>query len=378
MSDATPPLPAESPAAPASLDAPNPAAAVEAPVTKATNRRKILPKLVLLAMLLGMGYAAVYYWTVYRFFEKTDNAYVKADVTWVMPRVSGEVTRLDVVANQTVRAGQTLMQLDDRDLQARSRQARAVVHIKEAALDVQSGNEAAHQAAIAQARASLKAAQAEAARLRKDYDRYSALLKDGVTTRQRVEAVQAQYLAAQAQVSQAESAIAAAQAQYQAQVAARGQLQADIESAQANVELINVDAGSSAVVAPVGGTVGSLGVRLGSRVTPQTRLLAIVPLDTAYVEANFKETQIAKMRVGQPVEIRLDAYPDQVFHGRITSFAPASGAEFSLLPPDNATGNFNKVVQRLPVRISIDDMKNRQTLRPGLSATVKVDLRGGA
>lgn len=364
MSDATPVQPIEAPAS--------------APVTPVANKRKILPRLVLLAMVLALIAGAIYYWTVYRFFESTDNAYVKAEVTWVMPRVQGEVTRLDVKANQNVRAGQVLMQLDDRDLQARTRQAGAVVQLKQAALAVQDQTERASQAAIDEAQAGLVAAQAEASRLNKDLARYQSLLRDGVSTRQRVEAIQAQAVAAQAQVSRAQSAIAAAQAQYQAQVAARGQLQADLSSAQANADLIGVDAGASAVVAPVSGTVGSLGVRLGSRVTPQTRLLAIVPMDTAYVEANFKETQIAKMRVGQPVEIHLDAYPDQIFHGRIASFSPASGAEFSLLPPDNATGNFNKVVQRLPVRISIDDMNNRQTLRPGLSATVKVDLRGGA
>jgi membrane fusion protein (multidrug efflux system) len=366
MSDANAPLPEASV---------TPAASTE---PAAPSSRKLLPRLVLLAMLVALVAGAAYYWTVYRFFESTDNAYVKAEVTWVMPRVSGEVTRLDVQANQTIKAGQVLMQLDDRDLQARSRQAEAVVQIKQAALGVQNQTELATQAAIAEAQASLAGARAEADRLAKELARYQSLLRDGVTTRQRVEAVQAQYLTAQAQVNRAQSGIAAAQAQYQAQVAARGQLQADLDSARANVDLIQVDAGSSAVVAPVSGTVGSLGVRLGSRVTPQTRLLAIVPMDTAYIEANFKETQIAKMRVGQQVEIHLDAYPDQVFHGRISSFSPASGAEFSLLPPDNATGNFNKVVQRLPVRISIDDLKNRQSLRPGLSATVRVDLRSGA
>jgi membrane fusion protein (multidrug efflux system) len=139
--------------------------------------------------------------------------------------------------------------------------------------------------------------------------------------------------------------------------------------------VVGVDTSSAEVIAPISGTVGSFAVRLGSRVNSQTRMMAIVPLDDAYIEANFKETQIGKMKVGQKVKLTFDAYQGQVFHGHIQSFSPASGATFSMMPPDNATGNFNKVVQRIPVRIVIDDMPDRQKLRPGLSATAEVDLR---
>jgi membrane fusion protein (multidrug efflux system) len=347
------------------------------PVAPTAAQRRLLPRLVLLLMLVALGVGVAYYWLVFQYIESTDNAYVKANVTWVMPRVAGEVTALHVEENQHVTVGQSLLHLDDRDTQARVAQAQAMVQLKQATLAVQHQNEQSQQAAIREAQARLTAAQAESDRLSKEHQRYQSLLADGVTTRQRVETVVSQYLSAQAAVAQAQAAIAAAQAQYQAVLAARQQLHADLDSATANVALVNVDATSADVVAPVAGTVGSLAVRLGSRVTPQTRILAIVPLQSAYIEANFKETQIAKMRVGQQVEVHVDAYPDQVFQGHIASFSPASGAEFSLMPPDNATGNFNKVVQRLPVRIEIDNLNQRESLRAGLSASVRVDLRSG-
>ena len=370
------------------------------------NRRKLLPWLVLLA-LLGAGiYFGLHYWTVGRYQENTNNAYIKTDVVWVTPRIGGEVTRLFVKANQPVRAGEPLLQLDDRDAQARLAQAQAGVSAREAALGVQQANRQAQQAQVEQARSRIsavkadirqaesrvRAAQAEVTRTSQEQARYQRLLAEGVTTRQRAEAVQAQATAAQANLDQARAAVLTAQAGYdqalagisaaQAQVgavdASREQMLADIEAARSQVTALSVDTESSQVVAPTSGIIGSMAVRLGARVGPQTRLMAIVPEKQAYIEANFKETQIGRMTVGQPVTIKLDAFPDRTFNGRITSFAPASGAEFSLMPPDNATGNFNKVVQRVPVRISLDNVDDAtyQRLRPGLSAEVTVNVRG--
>ena len=339
------------------------------------NKRKRLPKIILVAFSIIVIIGIIYYFMVYRYFESTENAYLKADVTWVSPRVSGEITQLNVKSNQQVKAGQVLMQLDDRDTKARYAQATAMTELKQAALGVQRQNIVGQQAMIAEADAGLDAANAEMNRLKKDYDRYQQLLREGVTTRQRLETVQSQYLSAVAQVKRAQAGVSAAKAQLAGIEASREQLNADVNSAKANVNIIGVDADSAQVIAPISGTVGNLGVRLGSRVNSQTHLLAIVPLDKTFVEANFKETQITKMRVGQKVTIELDAYPDYEFTGRIDSFSPASGAEFSLLPPENATGNFNKVVQRVPVKILIDHKQGQPILRPGLSATVKVDLR---
>lgn len=345
------------------------------PEATAVGKKKSLPKLILAIFLILAVIAVIYYFLVYRFYESTDNAYLKADVTWVSPRVAGEITRLDVKNNQAVKAGQVLMQLDDRDTQARYQQASAITQLKEAALDVQRQNIAGQQAMIAEAQAGLEAANAEMSRLKKDYNRYQQLLSESVTTHQRLETVQSQYLSAVAQVKRAQASVAAAQAQLAGIQAGREQLVADVNSAKANVNLIGVDASSAQVVAPVDGTIGDLAVRLGSRVSPQTRLLAIVPLEKTFVEANFKETQITQMHVGQQVTVELDAYPDHEFTGHIDSFSPASGAEFSLMPPENATGNFNKVVQRIPVKVVLNRKAGDPVLRPGLSATVKVDLR---
>lgn len=341
----------------------------------AVNKRKRLPKIILAIFLILAVLGIIYYFMVYRFYESTDNAYLKADVTWVSPRVSGEITQLDVKNNQQVKAGQVLLKLDDRDTQARYQQANAITALKQAALGVQRQNIAGQQAMVSEAQAGLEAANAERTRLKKDYDRYQQLLREGVTTRQRLETVQSQYLSAVAQVKRAQASVAAAQAQLGGVEASREQLVADVNSAKANVNLIGVDASSAQVVAPVSGTIGDLAVRLGSRVNPQTRLLAIVPLEKTFVEANFKETQITNMHVGQKVTVALDAYPDHEFTGHIDSFSPASGAEFSLMPPENATGNFNKVVQRVPVKILLDHKAGEPVLRPGLSAVVKVDLR---
>ena len=369
---------------------------LQAQDASAMNKRKRLPKIILAIFLVLAVLGIIYYFLVYRFYESTDNAYLKADVTWVSPRVAGEITQLNIKNNQEVKAGQVLMKLDDRDTQARYEQAQAITQLKEAALSVQQQNAASQDAVILEAQAGLdqayaglkqaqagvNQAQAEVARTQKDAARYNALLREGVTTNQRVESVQAQYQsaqaqyqAAQAQVKRAEAGIAGAKAQFGSIQASREQLVADVNSAKANVNLIGVDASSAQVVAPVSGTIGDLAVRLGSRVNPQTRLLAIVPLEKTFVEANFKETQITDMHVGQKVTVELDAYPDHEFTGHIDSFSPASGAEFSLMPPENATGNFNKVVQRVPVKILLDRKSGDPVLRPGLSATVKVDLR---
>lgn len=344
-------------------------------LSEAPARRRVLPKVIMAIVLLLAIAGAVYYVLVARFFESTEDAYAKADVTWVSPRVAGEITRLAIKNNQQVKAGEVLLNLDDRDTRARYEQAEAMTRLKEASLNVQKQNALGQQAMINQAQAGLDAANAEMVRLQKDYQRYQQLLSEGVTTRQRVETVQSQYLSAVAQVKSAQANVDAAKAQLASVQASREQMLADVNSAQANTRLIGVDASSASVVAPVSGTIGSLAVRLGSRVNPQTRLLAIVPLEKTFVEANFKETQITHMHTGQRVHVTFDAYPDVDFTGYIDSFSPASGAEFSLMPPENATGNFNKVVQRVPVKILLERKADDPVIRPGLSAEVKVDLR---
>ncbi|HGY4638644.1 TPA: HlyD family secretion protein [Acinetobacter baumannii] len=326
-------------------------------------------------LLLFLVAGILYYFFVYRFYQSTDNAYVQADVTWVMPKISGEVMELLINDNQVVKKGETLAVLDHRDYQARYDQARSVVSLKEAALGVQQQNEKSAKSSITEANSGVVAAQADLSRLKKEYERYQDLLKDGVITRQNFEGVQSQYLTAQAQLSKAQAAVNAAEAQLGSLQASRAQLLADIQSANANLNLYQVDLASSKVVSPVSGKIGSLAIQKGSRVSPQTRLMAIIPENSLYVQANFKETQIEKMHIGQKVKLKLDAYPSLNFTGKIESFSPASGATFSLMPPDNATGNFNKVVQRIPVRIAIDSSPHIDLIKPGMSVSATVDLR---
>ncbi|MDS7936097.1 HlyD family secretion protein [Acinetobacter sp. V91_7] len=326
-------------------------------------------------LLLFLVAGIIYYFFVYRFYQSTDNAYVQADVTWVMPKISGEVMELLINDNQFVKKGETLAVLDHRDYQARYDQASSVVSLKEAALGVQQQNEKSAKSSITEANSGVVAAQADLSRLRKDFERYQDLLKDGVITRQNFEGVQSQYLTAQAQLSKAQAAVNAAEAQLGSLQASRAQLLADIQSANANLNLYQIDLASSKVVSPVAGKIGSLAIQKGSRVSPQTRLMAIIPENSLYVQANFKETQIEKMHIGQKVKLKLDAYPNLTYSGTIESFSPASGATFSLMPPDNATGNFNKVVQRIPVRIAIDSSPHIDLIKPGMSVSATVDLR---
>ncbi|HAV3494630.1 TPA: HlyD family secretion protein, partial [Acinetobacter baumannii] len=326
-------------------------------------------------LLLFLVAGILYYFFVYRFYQSTDNAYVQADVTWVMPKISGEVMELLINDNQFVKKGETLAVLDHRDYQARYDQARSVVSLKEAALGVQQQNEKSARSSIIEANSGVVAAQADLVRLKKEFERYQDLLKDGVITRQNFEGIQSQFLTAQAQLSKAQAAVNAAEAQLGSLQASRAQLLADIQSANANLNLYQVDLASSKVVSPVSGKIGSLAIQKGSRVSPQTRLMAIIPENSLYVQANFKETQIEKMHIGQKVKLKLDAYPSLNFTGKIESFSPASGATFSLMPPDNATDNFNKVVQRIPVRIAIDSSPHIDLIKPGMSVSATVDLR---
>jgi membrane fusion protein (multidrug efflux system) len=327
--------------------------------------------LLMLCLILGL----IYYFLVFRFYQSTDNAYVQADVTWVIPKTSGEVIDLIVSDNKIVKQGEVLAVLDHRDYQARYDQARSVVSLKQAALGVQQQNEKSANATIEEANSGVIAAQAELSRLKKDFMRYQDLLQDGVITRQNFDNIQSQYLSAQAQLTKAQATVNSAKAQLGSLQASKAQLLADIQNADATLNLYQIDLAASKIVSPVSGKVGSLAIQKGSRVSPQTRLMAIIPENSIYVQANFKETQIEKMHIGQMVKLKVDAYPSLTYMGKIESFSPASGATFSLMPPDNATGNFNKVVQRIPVRISIDSTPHIELIKPGMSVSATVDLR---
>lgn len=346
----------------------------------ASTPRRLLRLAILLVVLIAAAVFAWRWWTVGRFFISTDNAYLRADISVLTPRVGGEIVTLKVRDNQTVAAGDLLLEIDRRDYAARVDSARAAVAEAQAALAGNGQQRGQQDAAIAEARAQVAAARASEVQTRGELDRARSLLKDGVATRQRLDNAEAAHLNAVAAVARAAAGVQAAErAMTTLSDSSRARLEAALSASEAQLKLAEIDLASTSIVAPVAGTVGDLSARLGERVQPGQRLLSLVPLDQLYVEANFKETQLNQMRIGQPVEVEIDAFPDAVLHGHVDSFSPASGAEWALLPAQNATGNFTKIVQRVPVRIALDDRTALAgRLRPGLSVEASVDTRAEA
>jgi len=343
-----------------------------------------LRRLFRIAVLLAvLGAAAVFgwrWWQVGRFIESTDNAYVRADITVLSPRVGGEIVLLQVRDNQKVAAGDLLLEIDRRDYAARVDSARAAVAEARAALAGNGQQRSQQDAAISEVRAQLVAARASERQAAQELNRAQILLRDGVATRQRLDNAEAAYKNAVAGVARTSAAVQAAErALTTLGDSSRARLEAALAAAEAQLSLAEIDLAATTLRAPVAGTVGDLSARLGERVQPGQRLMSLVPLDQLYIEANFKETQLRDMRIGQPVELGFDAFPGQLLHGKVDSFSPASGAEWALLPAQNATGNFTKIVQRVPVRIALEPghaLADR--LRPGLSVEASVDTRGAA
>lgn len=377
---------------------------------------------------IGVGAAAVIaasvwgldWWTRGRFIVSTDNAYVRADITLVSSRIEGQVLQVHVGDNQPVAAGAPLVDIDPADSEAtmakaeadlaraRADVARALADAARARADAESRGAqvlgareqvALQQRLVEQARAGVQSAEAGRAVAAADAGRFSELAKRGYLSPARLDQVEAQDIAARAGVNQAQAALGAAREQVGVLAAGARKAEADLAAAQASATAAAATAGSAqaqvaaaealarsagivraraAIVAPVSGVIANRTVRQGQLVRPGTQLLAIVPLDRAYVVANFKETQIARLRPGQPVVLKLDAAPDADLTGRIESIAPASGSSFSLLPTDTATGNFTKITQRIPVRIAIsEESRAAGLLRPGLSVVVEADTRSG-
>lgn len=353
------------------------------------TRRSLIVAGILLALLAAVAWGW-HWWRVGRFIEATDDAYVRADVVTVSPRVSGYVTQVMVDDNQTVHRGDVLATLDDRDYRAKVQAAEAALQEAQAALQ-ESGAAAQTLAAqlgqqastIAQAQADVDAARAESTRRDADASRYHALLADEAASGQHWEAAHADALKARAALAHA---IAAAQAQReQSGVLRKRMAQNDAATAaaharqaaaEARLALARLDLEHTRIVATQDGMVGQRSVRAGQYVEAGTPLLAVVPMHALYVVANFKETQLAAMRAGEPVELDVDTFAGQALHGRVSGIAPGSGAEFALLPPDNATGNFTKIVQRVPVKIALDAMPRDVVLRPGMSVIARVDTKG--
>jgi membrane fusion protein (multidrug efflux system) len=338
-------------------------------------RNTALIVLLLVALTLG-GVTGWYWWTAWRFQQSTDDAYVQSDITVISPKVEGYIKEVRVEDNQQVAAGQVLIVVDDRDFAAKVAQAQAAVATAEAIVATYGSRLGSQQAMIEQAAATVQSAEADLNRAQLDYKRYTALVTSDFASRQRFETADADSRKAEAALGKARAALTAEQSQLAVLRSQKREEEARLAQSRAGLQLARNDLDNTVIRAPVAGIAGNRAGRVGQYVKPGTQLLSLVPLPYVYVTANFKETQLTHMRPGQSAEISVDAYPDQPLTGRIDSFAPASGAQFSLLPPDNATGNFTKIVQRVPVRIALPaEGPLARLLRPGLSVTVTVDTR---
>jgi membrane fusion protein (multidrug efflux system) len=341
--------------------------------------RKVL-FIILPVVVLALGASGGWYWwNVLRFLQSTDDAYVQSDVSLISPKVEGYIKKVRVADNQEVAEGAVLFVIDDRDFKAKVAQAEAAVATEEAILATYESRLKLQQSMIEQAAATVNSAEADLARDQQDYKRYSALLSTDFASRQRFEQAEADARKGEAAVAKSRAGFAAEQNQLAVLRSQQREEQAKLQQARANLQLAQNDLDNTVIRAPISGVAGNRAGQVGQYVKAGTQLLSLVPLPRVYVTANFKETQLTHMRPGQLAEVAVDAYPDLTLEGRVESFAPASGAQFSLLPPDNATGNFTKIVQRVPVRIALPaDSRLAGLLRPGLSVTVTIDTRGVA
>jgi membrane fusion protein (multidrug efflux system) len=320
----------------------------------------------------GFGYG---YLTTGRYLESTDDAYVKADSTIISPKVSGYIADVLVGDNQPVNAGEVLAHIDDRDFRTALAQAHADVAGAEAAVRNLDAQVALQQPVIAQQTADVAAAEANLKFAQEEQARYDGLMKTGSGTIQRAQQTDAALREKTAQLQHGQSALLAAERKVDVLTTDRAKAVAQLDRARAVEAQAALNLSYTQITAPVDGTVGARSLRVGQFVQAGTQLMAVVPLDAVYVVANFKETQLTHVRNGQPVEIRIDSFHGTRLKGHIDSLSPASGLEFALLPPDNATGNFTKIVQRVPVKIVLDDHRLTGLLRPGMSAEPTVDTK---
>jgi membrane fusion protein (multidrug efflux system) len=331
---------------------------------------------VLIVALLGAIAWFAHWWTVGRFIESTDDAYLQADSVTVAPKVSGYVTKVYVRDNQAVSAGAPLVRLDTRQYEASLAQAQATVDARAADLARALADSKQQQAGVAQALAQEQVARVAAQHAQDDVSRYAPLVRTGAETSERLASLVSTRDQARATLAANAAAVRSAQTQVEATTAQIAQAKAQLEAARASLRQAQLDMNDTTLDSPIAGRIGDRSVRVGQYVQPGTRLLTVVPVQSVYLQANFKETQIGHMRPGQPATLHVDALRGLDLHGVVDSFAPGTGSEFALLPPENATGNFTKIVQRVPVRIRVDAGPNtRALLLPGLSVTVDIDTR---
>jgi len=342
------------------------------------SRKAVKRAAVALALILGITAAADFgygYATVGRYLETTDDAYVKADSTIISPKVSGYIDQVQVGDNEKVTAGQLLARIDDRDFKAALDQAHADVDASEAAVRNLDAQISLQAPIIEQGTADVAAAEANLQFAQEEQARYDGLMKTGSGTIQRAQQTDAALREKAAQLQHGKSGLLAAQRKVDVLTTDRAKAVAQLDRSRAVEAQAALNLSYTRITAPVDGTVGARSLRVGQYVQAGTQLMAVVPLDAVYVVANFKETQLTHVRNGQPVEIEIDSFHGTKLRGHVDSLSPASGLEFALLPPDNATGNFTKIVQRVPVKIVLDDHTLTGLLRPGMSAEPTVNTK---
>jgi membrane fusion protein, multidrug efflux system len=351
------------------------ATAPQAPAKK-LNVRKLLMAGAALAVLASAAWYGWDYFTVGQYLVSTDDAYVKADSTTIAPKVAGYLNDVLVKDNERVGAGQVLARIDDRDFKVALDQARADVAAARATIASKQAQLEVQQAVINAAKATIDVDQASVTFAAQDNKRYTDLAATGSGSVQNAQQAQARIAGAQAGLARDNANLTSALKQVdllKAEIVQATAALARVEAVQNQAEL---NLGYTTIVAPIDGVVGNRTLRVGQFVQAGTQLMSVVPAAGAYVVANYKETQLTDVHEGQAVDIAVDMFPGQVVHGHVDSIAPASGQEFALLPPDNATGNFTKVVQRIPVRIALDTAKNSSIeLRPGMSVIPTITTR---
>jgi membrane fusion protein (multidrug efflux system) len=333
-----------------------------------------------LALAVALGVAATadfghYYLTTGRYLETTDDAYVKADSTIIAPKVSGYIAEVLVSDNEPVKAGQVLARIDDRDFRTALNQAKADVAASEAAVKNLNAQIELQEPLIQQQAAEVDATEANLKFAQEEHTRYDGLMKSGSGTVQRAQQTDAALRAQTAQLQQGKAGLIAANKKIEVLSTERAKAVAQLDHARAVEQQAALNLSYTQITAPVDGTVGARSLRVGQYVQAGTQLMAVVPLDAVYVVANFKETQLTHVRNGQPVELYVDSFQSTRLKGHVDSLSPASGLEFALLPPDNATGNFTKIVQRVPVKIVLDGQSLNGLLRPGMSAEPTINTK---
>lgn len=340
------------------------------------SARKLATAVIVLGALFAVGNAATGYWLrEIRPFEETDNAYVRSHLAHISPEISGYVQAVHFTDHQQVRKGALLVVLDDREYRARVAHAKAALAAARARLLTLQADITVQDARVAQREADIRSVDAEVRRAGRDLARQRDLVRDGATSGQAEDTAIAANASAGARRAQAGAAFDEAARQRLAMQARLDEGTAAVAVAEAELRLARINLARTRIHAPVDGVLAERRVQLGQSVQPGSLIAQMVPQGDLFVEANFKETQLGAMRPGQPVLLEIDAFEDVTFHGVVTSTSPASGSEFSILPPENATGNFTKIVRRVPVRIDFQRDALTENIKPGLSVTARVRVR---